>query len=917
MKWIRQKFGKDLVVVRLNQKNYLDDIEKAVIHGSTVLIENIDDTVDAVLDALLSRAFIKKSTAIKIGDKEVDYNPNFRLILQTKLANPHYKPEMQAQTTLINFTVTRDGLVQQLLAEVVKAERPDLETLKSDLTTQQNHFKITLKHLEDDLLVRLASAGENVLADPTLVLNLEKTKRTAAEIEKKVIEAKATAREIDMARENYRIVAERASILYFILNDLHRINPMYQFSLKAFIVVFKRAIASTSQQKELDDRVSSLIDSITYAVHLYTCRGLFEIDKLTYKTQMVLQILLHANEITLAELDFLLRFPYNPSAQSPLDFLSNNLWGGIKTLSTIDAFRCLDKEIELKAKRWRAYIESESPEKEKLPGEWKNKTPMQRLCILRSLRPDRMTYAASCFVEEIMGKKYIQTRAIPFAESFKESTASTPIFFILSPGVDPLIDVEKLGKSLGFAGDHNNMHNVSLGQGQEMVAEKALDFTTKNGHWLVLQNIHLVAKWLPLLEKKIEETLDTAHDKFRLFISAEAALSAEYHIIPQGVLEASIKITNEPPTGMQANLHRALDNFSQETMEICSKESEFKAILFSLCYFHAVVAERRKFGSQGWNMIYPFNIGDLTISVYVLFNYLEGNKSVPWEDLRYLFGEIMYGGHIIDDWDRRLCRTYLEEMMLPELVDGELLLCPGFKAPVNTDFIGYHQYITDHLPSESPYLYGMHPNAEIGFLSSQSDNMFKVIFDLQPRDSGSTSGINVSREETVRLLLEEILDKIPDFFHIAELMSRIEERTPFVVVAFQECERMNSLLNEMKRSLKELMLGLKGELTITTEMELLDECLLYDRVPIGWTKLAYPSMLGLQSWFANLLARFKELNIWTIDFNLPATVWLSGFFNPQSFLTAIMQIAARKNEWPLDKMCLTVDVTGKAKEDFL
>lgn len=87
----------------------------------------------------------------------------FRLILQTKLANPHYKPEMQAQTTLINFTVTRDGLEDQLLAEVVKAERPDLEELKADLTKQQNDFKIMLNGLEDDLLSRLSSAGENIL----------------------------------------------------------------------------------------------------------------------------------------------------------------------------------------------------------------------------------------------------------------------------------------------------------------------------------------------------------------------------------------------------------------------------------------------------------------------------------------------------------------------------------------------------------------------------------------------------------------------------------------------------------------------------------------------------------------------------------------------------------------------------------
>ena len=106
----------------------------------------------------------------------------------------------------------------------------------------------------------------------------------------------------------------------------------------------------------------------------------------------------------------------------------------------------------------------------------------------------------------------------------------------------------------------------------------------------------------------------------------------------------------------------------QDTLEMCARENEFKSILFSLCYFHAVVSERRKFGPQGWNRVYPYNVGDLTISVNVLYNYLEANAKVPWEDLRYLFGEIMYGGHITDDWDRRLCRTYLEEYMHPDMV---------------------------------------------------------------------------------------------------------------------------------------------------------------------------------------------------------------------------------------------------------
>merc|ERR1712223_1965687 len=257
---------------------------------------------------------------------------------------------------------------------------------------------------------------------------------------------------------------------------------------------------------------------------------------------------------------------------------------------------------------------------------------------------------------------------------------------------------------------------------------------------------------------------------YRLFLSADPAPSPAQHIIPQTILESSIKITNEPPTGIFANLHKALDNFNQDTLEMCSKEAEFKSILFSLSYFHAVVAERRKFGPQGWNKKYPFNTGDLMISMNVLYNYLEANNRVPWEDLRYLFGEIMYGGHITDDWDRRLCKVYLEEYMHPDQLDGELQLAPGFFSPPNMDYQGYHWYISDNLPSESPVLYGLHPNAEIGFLTATSEKLFKTVFELQPRESGSSGGPVTTREEKIKSLVDDIMEKLPDPFNMTEIM---------------------------------------------------------------------------------------------------------------------------------------------------
>ncbi|XP_040979289.1 LOW QUALITY PROTEIN: dynein heavy chain 17, axonemal [Aquila chrysaetos chrysaetos] len=916
IKWIKNKYGEELRAIRLGQRSYLDAIEQAVSEGQTLLIEDVGETMEPVLDHLLGRNTTKKGRCIRIGDKEVEYHPRFRLILHTKYSNPHYKPEVQAQCTLINFLVTREGLEDQLLAAVVAKERPDLETLKANLTKSQNEFKIKLKELEDSLLARLSAAAGAFLGDTALVENLETTKRTAIEIEEKVKEAKVTEVQINVARENYRPAAERASLLYFILSDLNKINPIYQFSLKAFNGVFEKAIQHTAPDDNIKQRVINLTDEITYSVYMYTARGLFERDKLIFLAQVAFQVLALKKEVNLAELDFLLRFPSKAGVASPVEFLQPQGWGGIKVLSEMEEFKNLDSDIEGSAKRWKKFVESEVPEKEVFPKEWKNKSALQKLCMLRCMRPDRMTYAIRNFVEEKMGSKFVEGRSVDLFKAYKESSPSTPLFFILSPGVDPLKDVEAVGRKLNFTIDNGKIHNVSLGQGQEAVAERALEVAAAQGHWVILQNIHLVARWLGTLEKTVEQYSLGSHADYRVFMSAEPAPSPEAHIIPQGLLENAIKITNEPPTGMYANLHKALDLFTQDTLEMCSKEIEFKCILFALCYFHAVVAERRKFGTQGWNRSYPFNNGDLTISINVLYNYLEANPKVPWDDLRYLFGEIMYGGHITDDWDRRLCRTYLSEYIRAEMLEGEVYLAPGFLIPPSLDYKGYHEYIDDNLPPESPYLYGLHPNAEIGFLTVTSDRLFRTVLEMQPKESDAGGGSGVSREEKVKLVLDEIIEKLPEPFNMVEVMAKAVDKTPYVVVAFQECERMNILTHEIRRSLKELDLGLKGELTITSDMEELANALFYDNVPESWTRYAYPSLLSLGAWYADLLLRIRELEVWTTDFVLPATVWLAGFFNPQSFLTAIMQSMARRNEWPLDKMCLSVEVTKKNREDI-
>jgi len=231
----------------------------------------------------------------------------------------------------------------------------------------------------------------------------------------------------------------------------------------------------------------------------------------------------------------------------------------------------------------------------------------------------------------------------------------------------------------------------------------------------MLQNIHLMPRWLIELEKILDSfSGDTgSHANFRLLLSAEPSTG-----VPIGILDRSIKLTNEPPSGLKANMKRAFTYFPKEEIE--DKDSKVKSIYFGLCFFHSTVIERKRFGPKGWNMSYPFNVGDLRDSYLVLNRYMEsnsGSSKIPFEDLIYIFGEIMYGGHIVDDWDRRLARAYLENIMTPQIFEEEELFPYiegknlSFKVPAPTNFEKYLEHIELSLGQETPLAYGLHPNA--------------------------------------------------------------------------------------------------------------------------------------------------------------------------------------------------------------
>lgn len=112
---------------------------------------------------------------------------------------------------------------------------------------------------------------------------------------------------------------------------------------------------------------------------------------------------------------------------------------------------------------------------------------------------------------------------------------------------------------------------------QDVVAMSCLELAHRNGHWVILNNIHLMPRWLIELEKKLDEfAIEKSHEKFRLYLSSDPSPA-----IPIGVLSRCIKLTNEPPAGLKANLKRAFTNFSRESIEeVCHTEKKHCSFFF-------------------------------------------------------------------------------------------------------------------------------------------------------------------------------------------------------------------------------------------------------------------------------------------------------------------------------------------------
>jgi len=927
-RWIRNMYAsKNLQIIKLSEKDFLRTLENGIRYGAPVLLENVGQQLDPSLEPVLLKQVFKRAgqNLLRLGDTDVPYSDEFKFMITTKLANPHYMPEVCIKVTIINFTVTMKGLEDQLLVDVIKNERPDLEEKKDKLVVSIANDQRSLLEIEEQILAMLAAASGDILDDEELINALGRSKTTSSAIGVRLKEAETTTQEINETREGYRVVATRGSVIYFVVANLALVDPMYQYSLQYYKDLVNLRLKKTEKKEVLQERLDLLIEDITKSIYTNICRGLFEKDKLLYAFMIASQINVVSKVISPEEWQFFLVGAVIDNAiidKYPMpDVVKNSKITDLNWAAAVMLENELGKEggtfegikdsITKRVDDWVSFFTSDTPQTDKLPGQWETKlSSFQRLILIRALREEKIVFAVRRYVSESLDEYFTESPPFDLEGAFNDSVAVTPLIFILSPGADPTDYLLQLAESKGKGS--GGLRIISLGQGQGPIAERAIDMAQRAGDWVCLQNCHLAVSWLQKLEQIVERAQnepDNINAQFRLWLTSMPSTN-----FPVPVLQNGIKVTNEPPRGLRANLTRTFQDISAEEYESSTKPAIYKKMVFATAFFNALILERKKFGAVGWNIPYEWMSSDLKAAMTQVRMYIEEQNTVPWQTLNVSVSDITYGGRVTDIWDKRSIASILRKYFNSDVLDDSYGFTDDkiYCAPPESDIQGVRDYIRQLPTDDKPYVFGLHSNAAITFQQKESMNLMATVVTCGGGGGGGGGG-GEGNDVRVMEMAKRVSERMPLPYDLRkahpETFKKVGDAvTSLGVFLGQELIRFNELIEVMIATLKELQKAIKGEVVMSGELEVMFNCFIYQKTPPKWEEVGYPCLKPLPSWIEDFMARIDFMGKWLTEGPRPA-YWLSGFFFPQGFMTAVKQTYSRDFHIAVDTLRIGCEMT--------
>ena len=658
---------------------------------------------------------------------------------------------------------------------------------------------------------------------------LAATKEKAGEVKLKLKEAGETRAGINEKREQYRSVATRGSILYFAVVEMSLVSVMYQTSLAQFLEVFMESMEQAEKATIASKRVKNIIETMTYMLYRYVNRGLYEVDKLTFVILTLMKIMVQSGTLSASDVNLYLRGGAGLDTASErkcnIAWMPPAVWLNVLQLSKdLPFFRTLPDTIARNEAIWKRWYEEAEAEATPIPDlepdlDQDDKLgPWLRLLTVRSLRPDRTILATKNFINkaEVMGPKYTDPVTDTVENVYDQMEERVPVIYLLSVGADPTDAIETLARK-----KKQTVQAVSLGEGQEVYAKKAITNGLVNGTWVLLQNCELGLDLMFQMEGLLKTWLAPTADitiGFRLFFTA-----APHPQFPLGLLQMFTKVTNEPPQGLRAGLLRSYTVMVDQDRLDRVETSQWRQLVWCLCFTHSIVQERRKFGALGWCIPYEYNAGDLNSCLMFLEKHLYSG-ALSWPTLQYIVAEAQYGGKITDDMDRILFKQYAENWIQPAALGGgfkynpaqPLAPIPGNFEYTNPDFneVSKYQVFAQSFPDiDSPEIFGLHPNADLTFRVKEVRAMMATLTETQPKQGGGGGG--KSREEIVNEKAADLAGKMPDDFVVDEYEHQIKKLgglgIPLNIFLYQEVQRLQKVILKTRSDLQSLQLAIKGE----------------------------------------------------------------------------------------------------------
>lgn len=620
---VKNSASRKVIITSFQDESFVKVFEDAMRFGGTILIQNAE-AYNPILDAVLRGNFIQNGgrKSLQFGEKLVEILNDFSFMLYTKDSHVNIPSFVSSRCTILNFSVTIGNLRNQILNISLRHSRPELFKKRIELISLQGDYQIRLLGLRKLLLMVLNDVSGTILESDEIIESLERLERETSEIDDRIGESDLVMSEVDKTRNEHSELAGHSKSIYRILMVLSQWNRFYNFSLATYIDIFKKVLDAFDDISQIGVLVSKLYCEI-FALISPTLRRL---DRIVFA--VALSIAYHEIET---------------SPQTTITIKKILRQYGLKEGERMDAMELLK-------------LSAAQPVEGSILENWNQ--------VIEVNKENGVFTSISGFIAHLIGasKETLMDIYSKFvspvlkidieSDNFSDiielvQIGSSPILISSTEGFDVTFKVTRAAKSLS-----KEARIVSMGskEGVESV-NKEIERGITNGNWLVVQNIQLASNWLPKLQRKIESL--HRDSPFRLFLTC----SLKSDDIPSSLISSSRVITFESLQSFRATL---METF--ESMVVLHEANTFKHVIFLLSWYHAIIRERLKFVPGSFSKLYDFNETDVSAAAFFVNKLFMDTpkahtnpKQVPWKEIGYMIGNIVYGGKISDKADARYC----------------------------------------------------------------------------------------------------------------------------------------------------------------------------------------------------------------------------------------------------------------------